>query len=103
MNLDVSIPSPKSILVVLEGEEMVEVEDQYENIPCSQCLLAGHRTTKCLFVEKLGILRTPSHEVLPSSEFATTVEGSLPLVTSTANEAPRESATGMSSSLVLML
>lgn len=35
VNLDVTMTNPKFISVDLEGEAMVEVEVQYENIPCS--------------------------------------------------------------------
>ncbi|XXG85956.1 hypothetical protein AAC387_Pa11g0950 [Persea americana] len=50
-------PYPHSISVDLEGDTKVEVEVQYENIPCSECLSAGHLTGKCPFVLKRGILK----------------------------------------------
>lgn len=59
MNQDVTNPNPKSISVDLKGDAKVEVDVQYENIPCSECLSAGHLTAKCPFAAKRGILRTP--------------------------------------------
>ena len=58
-NLDVSNLLPYSISVDLEADAKVEVELQYENIPCSKCLSAGHLTAKCPFASKRGTLRKP--------------------------------------------
>ena len=60
MNLDLSNPYPYSIFVDLEGDAKVEVEVQYENIPYSECLSAGHLTAKCPFAFKCRILRAPA-------------------------------------------
>ncbi|KAJ8617592.1 hypothetical protein MRB53_013778 [Persea americana] len=49
-------PSPHD----LEGDDKVEVEVQYENIPYSECLSAGHLIAKCPFTFKHGILRAPA-------------------------------------------
>ncbi|KAJ8630519.1 hypothetical protein MRB53_023842 [Persea americana] len=66
VNLDVATPCPKFISVDLEGDGMVEVEIQYDNIPCSECLSAGHLSDKCPFSIKSGILRKlPSAQLLP--------------------------------------
>ncbi|KAJ8618135.1 hypothetical protein MRB53_014321 [Persea americana] len=55
-------PSPNSISVHLEGEgvAVVEVDVQYENIPCSECLFAGHLTAGCPYAVKPGLLKLPA-------------------------------------------
>ncbi|KAJ8632849.1 hypothetical protein MRB53_026185 [Persea americana] len=50
--------SPGTLTVKLEGEDIVEVEVQYESILCSQCLSARHLSTKCPFIMKPGLLKT---------------------------------------------
>eukprot|EP00268_Persea_americana_P013385 TRINITY_DN15864_c0_g1_i2.p1 TRINITY_DN15864_c0_g1~~TRINITY_DN15864_c0_g1_i2.p1 ORF type:complete len:225 (+),score=34.96 TRINITY_DN15864_c0_g1_i2:865-1539(+) len=62
VNLDVAKPSPNSISVHLEGEgvAVVEVDVQYENIPCSECLFAGHLTAGCPYAVKPGLLKLPA-------------------------------------------
>lgn len=60
VNLDVGKPSPNSISVDLEGGPVVEVDVQYENIPCSECLSAGHLTAGCPYAVKPGLLKLPA-------------------------------------------
>ncbi|KAJ8615272.1 hypothetical protein MRB53_034644 [Persea americana] len=59
VNLDVSKPGPNSISVELEGQDTAEVEILYENIPCSDCLSAGHLIAKCPFSTKPPLLKSP--------------------------------------------
>ncbi|XXG82852.1 hypothetical protein AAC387_Pa10g0738 [Persea americana] len=47
VNLDVTKPGPNSLTVELEGDATVEVEILYENVPCYDCLYAGHLSVKC--------------------------------------------------------
>lgn len=70
VNLDVAIPNPNSIAVVLEGDANVEVEVQYENIPCSECLSACHITAECPFAANPGILRTPLATIVEASSIS---------------------------------
>ncbi|XXG47182.1 hypothetical protein AAC387_Pa02g1863 [Persea americana] len=58
VNLDVGKPGPSLLLVELEGDEAVEVEVLYENIPCSECLSSGHLQAKCPYLHKPGLLKT---------------------------------------------
>lgn len=58
--LNVASSSPRTLIVNLEGEDSVEVEVQYESIPCSKCLSASHLSTKCPFRMKPGLLKTPA-------------------------------------------
>ncbi|KAJ8640040.1 hypothetical protein MRB53_016734 [Persea americana] len=58
--LNVARSSPSTLFVDLEGEDSVEVEVQYESIPCSKCLSAGHLSIKCPFKMKPGLMKTPT-------------------------------------------
>ncbi|KAJ8641937.1 hypothetical protein MRB53_018631 [Persea americana] len=58
--LDVARSSLRLLTVELEGEDSVDVEVQYENIPYSECFSAGHLSTKCPFRMKPRLLKTPA-------------------------------------------
>ncbi|KAJ8634970.1 hypothetical protein MRB53_009237 [Persea americana] len=58
------------IKVVLEGDANVEVEVQYENIPCSECLSACHIPAECPFAANPGILRTPLATIVEASSIS---------------------------------
>ncbi|KAJ8639593.1 hypothetical protein MRB53_016287 [Persea americana] len=58
--LDVASSSPRTLIVELEGEDSLEVEVQYESIPCSKCLSPGHLPTKCPYKKKPGLMKTPA-------------------------------------------
>ncbi|KAJ8618165.1 hypothetical protein MRB53_014351 [Persea americana] len=64
VNLDVAKPNLTSVMVDLEGDGVVEVEVLYENIPCPNCLSAGHLSSKCPFSSKPPLLKTPATVVL---------------------------------------
>lgn len=49
-------------MVEIEAEDIVEVEVQYESIPCFECLLACHLSTKCPSKMKPSLLKTPAQE-----------------------------------------
>ncbi|KAJ8650247.1 hypothetical protein MRB53_003270 [Persea americana] len=70
--LDVARSSPRLLTVALEGEESVNVEVQYESIPCSECPSAGHLSTKCPFKLKPRLLKTPAQDAVPTAP--TTIE-----------------------------
>lgn len=58
VNLDVASVSPSSITVELEGDVIMDVAVQYENVPCAKCLSSGHISPKCPFRLKSGLLPT---------------------------------------------
>ncbi|KAJ8627311.1 hypothetical protein MRB53_020618 [Persea americana] len=62
--LNVAIPSPKTLSVDLEGEGIVQVEVQYESIPCSECLSASHLSTQCPFRMRPDLLKNPAQKVV---------------------------------------
>ena len=49
VNLNVAKASPGFITIDFEGDVVAEVAVQYENVPCLDCLAAGHLTSKCPF------------------------------------------------------
>ncbi|KAJ8645020.1 hypothetical protein MRB53_006768 [Persea americana] len=55
---DVASVSPSSITVELEGDVIMDVAVQYENVPCAECLSSGHISPKCPFRLKSGLLPT---------------------------------------------
>ena len=67
VNLDVAKSGPRSLAVELEGDAVMEVEVLHENIPCSECLSAGHLSAKCPFTMKPALLKTPSTAILLKS------------------------------------
>ncbi|KAJ8640544.1 hypothetical protein MRB53_017238 [Persea americana] len=58
--LNVGSSFPRSLTIELEGEGTVEVDVQYESIPCSNCLSVGHLSTQCPFKMKPGLMKTPA-------------------------------------------
>lgn len=62
--MDVARPTPRLLIVDLEGEDTVEVEVQCENIPCFECLSVGHLSTKYSFRTKPNLLKTPAQVAL---------------------------------------
>ncbi|KAJ8629856.1 hypothetical protein MRB53_023179 [Persea americana] len=68
--LDVARASPRLLTMELEGEDSVIVEVQYERIPCSECLSAGHQSSTCPFGSKPGLVKTPAQDpmlIVPTS------------------------------------
>lgn len=64
MLLNVANTPPQTLSVDLEGEGSVQVEVQYESIPCSECVSAGHLSAKCPFRQRPGLLKTPAQDAV---------------------------------------
>ncbi|KAJ8640538.1 hypothetical protein MRB53_017232 [Persea americana] len=77
LNLDVAKSSPRSLTVELEGDEIVEVQVQYENIPCSECLSAGHLSINCPFRVKPSLLTTPVQAALLNTPTTSAISGTV--------------------------
>ncbi|KAJ8633582.1 hypothetical protein MRB53_026918 [Persea americana] len=75
--MDVAKESPSHLTVDLEGEGAVEVEVQYENIPCSECLSTGHLSSKCPFTHRPGLIKTSALADLPITPISARSAGSV--------------------------
>lgn len=68
VNLDVKMTGPGVLVVELEGDTVVEVEVQYENVPRSKCLSASHLSRKWPFsAAKPPLLKTPTLSPQPQT------------------------------------